>query len=66
MDGRETLNVTVCDPFRAKKSSHRRGRNLWKPWSRGVFAPMAPMLTENSMERKDILWIFSSILRKIA
>ena len=31
----------------AKKSSHRRGRSLWKPWSRGVFAPMPPMVLEN-------------------
>ena len=30
-----------------KKSSHRRGRNLWKPWSRGILAPMLPMLVDN-------------------
>src|SRR5262245_55523181 len=29
-----------------KKSSHRWGRNLWKPWSRGLLAPMVLIITE--------------------
>jgi hypothetical protein len=48
----------------AKKSSHRRGRNLWKPWSRGIFAPMVPIILQLCWERKDIPQKFSHILRK--
>lgn len=47
-----------------KKSSHRRGRNLWKPWSRGILAPMAPILVDLFPERKDIPQKFSLILRE--
>jgi hypothetical protein len=35
-----------------KKSSHRWGRNLWKPWSRGLLAPMVSIIPETGWNAK--------------
>ena len=35
-----------------KKSSHRWGRNLWKPWSRDLLAPMVFIIPETVRNAK--------------